>query len=115
MRKIITNRKKETFIKGDEYSFEHFLTTLLTEHYDIKSKRELSRIINNICKTTDGNCFRNDFCSIFSPVELYYNVIYGYWTIQDLIISWEMNTDEFEKEFLFIHRRNTRIDVVLEN
>jgi len=117
MRNTIKHRKQESFVNGD--TFEDFLRTLLTEHYNIKSKNELSRIINNVCKITDGNDFMNYYGSFYSrfvsPRDLYYDVINGYKSIEDLIEKWGIDTDLFEKDFLFNHWRDRRINMVLGN
>jgi len=109
---IIEKRKNEITVYSEDYSFNHFLTTILKLYYDIEDEIEITQIIECVCNEIGWGEFCSKYCNNCCPCISYILLINDYMDIYEFVDDWSIDTELFQLEYLT--QKNKKRDYKLE-
>jgi hypothetical protein len=111
---IKEKRKNEIMVTSEEYSFNHFLTTILKLYYDIESELEITQIIERVCDDIGWGEFCKKYCNDTCPCISYLLLINDYIEIYEFVDDWSIDTELFQFDYLIPNKRDIILDELLE-
>jgi hypothetical protein len=114
MKEQLVEERKNQMMVIEEYSFDHFLTTILKDYYGIQNEIEITQIIECVCNEIGWNQFNNKYCNDTCPCLSYILLLHEYIDIDKFIEDWSIDTELFEMEFLIPIRREIIIDEIVD-
>ena len=97
---IIEERKNEIMVNSEEYSFNHFLDTILKSYYDIQDENEVTQITEYVCNEIGWSEFCKRYCNDTCPCISYLLLLQYQIDIDQFVKDWSIDTELFEMEFL---------------